>query len=90
MKLTVNLDGNLLNRVVEITGSSTKTEAIVFALREVDRKARLLAILREGLGANADELRSMFDETADPERFRADRNVAAQNRVAESPREPEA
>jgi hypothetical protein len=55
MKLTVNLDGNLLNRVVEITGSSTKTDAIVFALREIDRKARLLAILREGLGASADE-----------------------------------
>jgi Arc/MetJ family transcription regulator len=61
MKLTINLDGELLDRVVAITGASTKTEAIHFALREVDRRGRLLGILREGLGASPDELRSMFD-----------------------------
>lgn len=66
MKLTLNIDEALLDRVVEITGASTKTEAINFALREIDRKARLVNVLREGLGASSDELRTMFDTVAEP------------------------
>jgi Arc/MetJ family transcription regulator len=66
MKLTINLDDALLNRVVEITGASTKTEAITIALREIDRKARLISVLREGVGASPDELRDMFDSASDP------------------------
>lgn len=66
MKLTLNIDEALLDRVVEITGASTKTEAINFALREIDRKARLVNVLREGLGASSDELRTMFDTAAEP------------------------
>ena len=66
MKLTLNIDEALLDRVVEITGASTKTEAINFALREIDRKARLVSVLRAGLGATTDELRTMFDGASDP------------------------
>ncbi len=66
MKLTINIDGALLDRVVEITGAATKTEAIALALREVVRKARLVEILREGTGASGDELREMFDPASDP------------------------
>ena len=66
VKLTINLDDALMDRVMKITGATTKTEAIHFALREVDRKARLIDVLREGLGADPDELRSMFDEASDP------------------------
>lgn len=66
MKLTVNLDGEVLDKVVEITGSTTKTEAIMIALREVERKARLVEVLREGLGASEAELKSMFDPASAP------------------------
>lgn len=66
MKLTINVDEALLDRVVEITGASNKTDAITFALREVDRRARLLTVLRDGLGASGDELKEMFDEASNP------------------------
>jgi Arc/MetJ family transcription regulator len=76
MKMTINLDEALLDRVVEITGAATKTEAIMIALREVDRRSRLITVLREGLGASPDELRDMFDTASDPGALR----------VAEEPR----
>ena len=66
MKLTLNIDDELLARVVEITGSETKTEAIHFALKEVERRARLVEVLRAGTGASEDELREMFDVESDP------------------------
>lgn len=66
MRLTLNIDGALLDRVVDATGSKTKTDAITFALKEVDRRARLAGILRQGTGASPDELRDMFDPASDP------------------------
>jgi hypothetical protein len=60
MKVTLNIDEELLDRVVEHTGASTKTEAISIALKEVDRRKRLVDVLREGLGATVDELKNMF------------------------------
>lgn len=68
MKLTVNLDEEVLNNVVKITGATTKTEAIMKALREIERKARLVEVLREGLGASEAELKSMFDPSSAPAR----------------------
>ena len=66
MKLTVNLDGDVLDNVVKITGSNTKTEAIMFALKEVERRARLVEVLKEGLGASEAELKEMFDPSSMP------------------------
>lgn len=66
MKLTINVDKDLLERVVEITESASKTEAITHALREIDRRDRLVEVLREGLGADAEELKGMFDAASDP------------------------
>lgn len=66
MKLTLNIDGDLLERVVAATGAKTKTDAITHALEEVDRRARLLNTLRRGTGAGPDELRNMFDPASDP------------------------
>jgi Arc/MetJ family transcription regulator len=85
MKLTINLDDALLDRVVAITGASTKTEAITMALREVDRKARLIDVLREGLSASTTELKSMFDENSAPERFRTTGSSETPALVAETP-----
>jgi len=70
MKLTINVDDALLDRVVKATGSSTKTEAITHALREVDRRARLLTLLRDGLGASPEELSGLFEQASDPSSLR--------------------
>ncbi len=44
------------------TGSSSKTKAIDLALREMDRRAKLINLSYAGLGLTADELK----ETVDP------------------------
>lgn len=66
MKLTIDLDKALLERVVKLTGARTRTEAITTALREIDRRGKLVRLLREGTGATEDELKSMFDPRTDP------------------------
>ena len=50
MKFTLNIDDELLSRVMETTGAKTKTEAIHAALAEVDRRNKLIALLSEGVG----------------------------------------
>ena len=61
MKYTLNIDSALLDRVISLTGAATKTEAIHVALREVDRRARLVEQLRSGTGASHDEeIRNLF------------------------------
>ncbi len=77
MKITINMDEALLDRVVAITEATTKTEAIHIALREVDRRARLVTVLREGLGASADELNEMFDPNSDPDSLRVAESAPA-------------
>ena len=77
MKITINMDDDLLDRVIGITGLSTKTEAIHFALREVVRRAQLIEVLREGTGASENELREMFDEASDPLKMRVAETSAA-------------
>ncbi|WFB37534.1 type II toxin-antitoxin system VapB family antitoxin [Kiritimatiellota bacterium B12222] len=62
----MNIDGDLLDRVVKITDSKTKTDAITFALKEVDRRNRLATTLAAGTGATASELKEMFDPESDP------------------------
>jgi hypothetical protein len=66
MKITIDLDKALLERVVKLTGARTRTEAITTALREVDRRGRLVKLLREGTGATEEELKDMFDPNSDP------------------------
>ena len=66
MKYTLNIDEVLLERVVTLTGAATKTEAIHLALREIDRKARLIEALREGTGASSDALENLFTPEEDP------------------------
>lgn len=51
MKLTLNIDDDLLSRVVAMTGAKTKTEAIHAALAEIDRRNKLIALLSEGVGS---------------------------------------
>ena len=56
MKMTMHIDDALLESVIRLTGASSKTEAVHMALREMDRKARLAAYGRSGLGLTPAEL----------------------------------
>lgn len=70
MKMTMHIDEVLLERVMEKYGLETKTDAVNFALNELDRKARLRAMLEEGLGLTAEELGEAVYEGYDPENLR--------------------
>jgi len=52
MKLTLNIDDELLSRVMDATGAKTKTEAIHAALAEIDRRHKLITLLSEDMGIN--------------------------------------
>lgn len=70
MRLTLNIYGDLLDRVVESTGSKTKTEAITFALNELDRRRRLHETLSRGSGVPPEQLADLFDPASDPMKLR--------------------
>jgi Arc/MetJ family transcription regulator len=61
MKMTLHIDETLLARVMEEYGIETKTEAVHFALRELDRRVQLKAFAREGLGLTPEELADAVD-----------------------------
>jgi len=65
MKITMNIDGALLDRVVVAMGAKNRTAAVDLALREIDRKARLLKLTEEGLGLSKSELGTVFDPDYD-------------------------
>lgn len=75
MKMTMHIDEDLLDRVVESYGFSTKTEAVEMALREMDRRKRFKAVVAEGMGLTPDELANAVDP---------DYDIAA-SRAAEAP-----
>jgi hypothetical protein len=79
MKITLNVDDALLGRVVKTTGSKTKTAAIDYALREIDRRARLTEVLGRGSGVSGDALATMFDPASDPMTLRAAEDPAKYN-----------
>ena len=82
MKLTMNIDDELLSRVMETTGAKTKTEAIHAALAEIDRRNKLISVLAEGLNIKAGEWETAIDTTA-WDAF--DEDEASSARVAEAP-----
>lgn len=67
MKLTLNIDDDLLERVRETTGAKTKTEAIHYALGEIDRRHRLRTLLSEDIGLTPAEWRNAYEEPATEE-----------------------
>ena len=79
MKLTLNIDDELLDRVREMTGAKTKTDAIHIALNEMDRRHKLTAILaKDDFGMTSADWKSAWaDPGPDAEDFVA--------KVAETP-----
>ncbi len=65
MKMTLHIDEELLARVMEVTGTTSKTKAIDLALREMDRKAKLINLGAAGLGLTPDELKDAVDPAYD-------------------------
>ena len=61
MKMTMFIDDGLLARVMEATGTNSKTKAVDLALREMDRRAKLAKLAAAGLGMEADELKDAVD-----------------------------
>ena len=61
MKLTLNIDDALLDRVRETTGAKTKTEAIHIALNEMDRRNKLISILaKDDFGMTSGDWKSAW------------------------------
>lgn len=71
MKMTMHIDEDLLARVMKLYALESKTEAVEFALNELDRKARLKVFAREGLGFSAKELSEAVDPHYDLMALRA-------------------
>ena len=80
MKLTLNIDDALLERVMAATGAKTKTDAIHMALGEIDRRSKLVSLLAEDIGLTPDEWKNAFDENSIPEEDHLS------SRVAETPK----
>ena len=57
MKMTMHIDESLLDRVMNLYGCTSKTEAVDFALRELDRLHRLRTFAENGLGFTSEELK---------------------------------
>ena len=70
VKMTMYIDEALLARVMEATGATSKTKAIDLALREMDRRAKLVRLGTEGLGLGPEELKEAVDPAYDLEELR--------------------
>jgi hypothetical protein len=70
MKMTMHVDEALLGRVMKASGITSKTKAIDAALREMDRKAKLIELGEVGLGLSASELKEVIDPAYDLETMR--------------------
>ncbi len=70
MKMTLHIDDDLLARVMAATGASSKTKAVDLALREVDRRSKLVSLATEGLGLGPEELKEALDPAYDLEKLR--------------------
>jgi Arc/MetJ family transcription regulator len=60
MKMTMNIDEDVLTRVMKVTGAKTKTQAVEMALSEMARKHKMKELFSQGLGLTPDELRAEF------------------------------
>ena len=84
MKMTMYVDDALLARVMESTGTTSKTKAIDLALREMDRKAKLVKLTSAGLGLSPDELKETVDPAYSLEEMRRRENPTTYGRKRHS------
>lgn len=84
MKMTMHIDEALLARVMEATGTTSKTKAVDLALREVDRKAMLLKLGTQGLGLSAAELKDAIAPAFDLDALRRQEKPVSYGRKSHS------
>ena len=65
MKMTMHIDEALLERVMKRYECESKTAAVDYALRELDRQARLKEFGEKGLGLTPEELGNAIDPNYD-------------------------
>jgi Arc/MetJ family transcription regulator len=70
MKMTMHIDEELLDRVIETYGFQSKTDAVEVALQEMDRRFRWKAFAKRGLGFKPDELAASVDPDYDVMKMR--------------------
>lgn len=61
MKLTMNIDDDLLREIMHLTGARTRAKAVEIALRELARRHDMRTSFAAGLGMTPEELRRAFD-----------------------------
>jgi Arc/MetJ family transcription regulator len=87
MKMTMNIDEDVLTEVMEITGAKTKTAAVEMALTEMARRRKLGKALRELAEIPGEEMAAGYDFTAADAREKVVYRFPEGNsgRVAEGP-----
>ena len=70
MKMTMRIDDALLARVMASLGVASKTKAVDLALREVDRRAELIRLTRDGLGLSPGDLKAVLNPAYNLEAMR--------------------
>jgi len=63
----MQIDEEVLDRVMKITGAKTKTAAVEIALSEMARRHKMKELFNAGLGLTPDELKNSFDPNSLPE-----------------------
>ncbi len=58
--MTMNIDEDVLARVMKVTGAKTKTQAVEMALADMARRHKMKELFSQGLGLTPDELRAEF------------------------------
>ncbi len=67
MKMTMHIDEDVLDRVMKITGATTKTAAVEIALNDMARRHKMKELFSAGLGLTPEELKNSFDPNSYPE-----------------------
>ena len=60
--MTMHIDEDVLAAAMEITGASSKTEAVKIALNEVTRRARFKKLASADLGMSPAELKDAWED----------------------------
>lgn len=70
MKMTMHINEELLDRVMKAYGCESKTDAVDFALREMDRRVRYREVVKAGMGMTPEELADSVDPNYDVQAMR--------------------
>lgn len=80
MKMTMHIDEHLLDDVMERYGFATKTDAVHYALKELDRRKKLREFMQEGMGFSEEELKAAVSPDYDLDAIRAAETPAQYNK----------